>query len=233
MAEKSGFFNAIYSNGAYDRKYNANDYSDNLAVIISDGVLRSKDDDLRVTASGMSLTVAAGRAWIKGKYYYNDAPLSFKAATAPAGGSRWDRIVLRSDNSVGTRAIKLRYVQGTAANAPVKPEPVRSGDVYELVLADIFVGTNAASVVVTDTRDDPNLCGWVYSVSGDGSFFATQDNRFGEWFDEKKTRLQASRCSNGTNGALCWTQLRRLSISTFRSMTRERLSLTCMSMICW
>lgn len=189
MAERSGFFNALNTNGEYDRKYNANDYSDNLAVVIGNGVLRSKSDDLRVTASGMACTVAAGRAWIDGHYYYNDAPLTFAAVTAPAGGSRWDRIMLRLDTSIGARSIKLRYVQGTAGNSPVKPAPVRSGNVYELVLADILVGTNATSVTVTDTRADASLCGWVYSTAGDGSFFTALDNSFASWFEDKKDTL--------------------------------------------
>lgn len=189
MAERSGFFNALNINGEYDRKYNANDYSDNLAVVIGNGVLRSANDDLRVTASGMSCTVRAGRAWIDGHFYYNDAPLTFTAVTAPAGGSRWDRIMLRLDNNIGTRSIKLRYVQGTAANTPTKPAPVRSGSVYELVLADIFVGTNATSVTVTDTRANAQLCGWVYSTAGDNSFFETLDNDYNEWAERAKNDL--------------------------------------------
>lgn len=191
MAERSGFFNALRVNGEYDRTYNANDYSDNLAVVISNGVLRSGNDDLRVTASGMTCTVRAGRAWINGKYYYNDAAKSFAAVTAPAGGSRWDRIVLRLDESVAERKIALRYVQGTASNSPTKPEPVRSGSIFELVLADIFVGTNAASVTVTDTRGDASVCGWVYSVVGDNSFFASLDNDFKEWFGRTKDTLSS------------------------------------------
>ena len=191
MAERSGFFNAIYTNGAYDRKYNANDYSDNLAVIISNGVLRSEDDDLRVTASGMACTVGAGRAWIKGRYYHNDAERTFAAVTAPAGGSRWDRIMLRLDTDVASRSIKLRYVQGTAAEAPEKPAPERTDSVFELVLADIFVGTNATAVSVTDTRDDPSVCGWVYSTAGDNSFFTSLDNSFAAWFAEKRDTLSS------------------------------------------
>lgn len=191
MAERSGFFNALRVNGEYDRKYNANDYSDNLAVIIGNGVLRSENDDLRVTASGMVVTVAAGRAWIEGHFYRNDAPLSFTAVTAPAGGSRWDRIMLRLDNSVAERNIALRYVQGTAADSPTKPEPVRSGSIFELVLADIFVGTNATSVTATDTRSDATLCGWVYSVAGDNSFFTSLDNAFTTWFAQTKDTLSS------------------------------------------
>ena len=182
MAEKSGFFNALYLNGAYDRKYNANDYCDNLAVVIGNGVLRSADDDLRVTASGMVTTVAAGRAWINGHYYHNDAAIAFTAVTAPTGGTRWDRVMLRLDTQVSARSITLRYVQGTAANNPVKPAPVRSGTVYELVLADIYVGTNATSVQVTDTRADAALCGWVFSTRGNEDFFKTLDKDFNAWF---------------------------------------------------
>lgn len=189
MAERSGFFNALYTNGDYDRKYNANDYCDNLAVVIGNGVLRSDADDLRVTASGMACTVGAGRAWINGHFYYNDAPLAFTAVSAPAGGSRWDRIVLRLDTSLAARSIALRYVQGVAGNNPEKPAPVREGNVYELVLADIYVGTNATSVTITDTRSDASVCGWVYSTAGDGSFFTTLDNDFTEWFGKTKDTL--------------------------------------------
>lgn len=189
--QKSGFFNALNNNGEYDRKYNANDYSDNLAVIISNGVLRSNNDDLRVTASGMVVTVGVGRAWINGHYYYNDAPYSFAAVTAPAGGTRYDRVFLRLNTDIAARSIELVYRQGTAANNPVKPAPVREGNIFELVLADIFIGTNATSVVVTDTRANANLCGWVYSTSGDNSFFTSLDNSFAEWFDEKRNTLSS------------------------------------------
>ena len=97
--------------------------------------------------------------------------------------------MLRLDNSVAERKIALRYAQGTAANSPAKPEPVRSGSVYELVLADIFVGTNASSVIVTDTRSDANLCGWVYSTAGDNSFFVNLDRDFSEWFKQTRDTL--------------------------------------------
>ncbi len=189
MAEKSGFFNALRVDGEYDRKYNANDYADNLAVIISNGVLRSGDDDLRVTSYGMRVDVAAGRAWINGRYYRNDAEVSFSVGTAPVGGGRWDRVILRLNTEVNARSIKLMYVRGTAANSPTKPAPVRSGNIYDLVLADIYVGTNATSVAVTDTRGDKDLCGWVYSTAGDNSFFVSLDNAYAAWFAEKKDTL--------------------------------------------
>ena len=191
MAERSGFFNALYVNGEYDRKYNANDYCDNLAVVIGNGVMRGKNDDLRVTAAGMVCTLSAGRGWINGHHYYNDSPKAFAAVSAPAGGGRWDRIVLRLDTSLAVRKISAEYVQGVAGNNPQKPAPVRNDTVYDLVLADIYVAANASSVTVTDTRADADLCGWVYSTSGDGSFFTTLDNNFYEWFTHTKDTLSS------------------------------------------
>lgn len=189
--QKSGFFNALLTNGEYDRKYNANDYCDNLAVVISNGVLRGVDDDLKVTAAGMVVTVGVGRAWINGHYYINDTPYSFAAISAPIGGTRYDRVFLRLDKNLAVRSVSLVYQQGTAGNNPTKPAPVRDGNIYDIVLADIYVGTNATSVTVTDTRADNDLCGWVYSTSGDNSFFASLDGAFNEWFDEKKDTLSS------------------------------------------
>lgn len=189
--QKSGFFNALLTNGEYDRKYNANDYCDNLAVVISNGVLRGVDDDLKVTATGMVATVGVGRAWINGHYYVNDTAYSFSAVSAPIGGARYDRVFLRLNKELAVRSVSLVYQQGTAGNNPVKPAPTRTGNIYDLVLADIYVGTNATSVTVTDTRGDAELCGWVYSTSGDDSFFKSLDATFNEWFAEKKDTLSS------------------------------------------
>lgn len=187
--QKSGFFNALLTNGEYDRKYNADDYCDNLAVVISNGVLRGVDDDLKVTATGMVATVGVGRAWINGHYYVNDTAYSFSEVSAPIGGARYDRVFLRLNKELAVRSVSLVYQQGTAGNNPVKPAPTRTGNIYDLVLADIYVGTNATSVTVTDTRGDAELCGWVYSTSGDDSFFKSLDASFNVWFEEKKDTL--------------------------------------------
>lgn len=189
--QKSGFFNALLTNGEYDRKYNANDYCENLAVIINNGVLRSPNDDLKVTADGMVVTVGVGRAWIDGHYYYNDTSYSFAAVTAPAVGTRYDRVFLRLNKNLSARSISLVYEQGIAGNSPTKPAPVRDNNVYDLVLADIYVGTNATSLSVKDTRSDAQLCGWVYSTSGDNSFFKSLDGAFNEWFEETKNTLSS------------------------------------------
>lgn len=189
MAQKSGFFNALNNGGVYDRTYNADDYSDNLAVVISSGVLRGTNDDLKVTASGLNLSVRAGRAWIRGHYYKNDSTYALPAISAPTGGSRIDRVVLRFDKTITVRSITIQYLTGTAAVTPVAPALTRNDNIYELCLAEITIAANATSVGITDTRPNTDLCGWVYSTSGDNSFFVSLDNDFYTWFDEVKDDL--------------------------------------------
>lgn len=191
MAQKSGFFNALLAAGVYDRTYNADDYSNNLAVVISNGVLRSTNDDLKVTASGLNLTVGAGRGWINGRYYYNDSAYALPAITPPTGGARIDRVILRFNNTLAVRSITIQYLTGTAATSPVAPAITRTDDIFDLVLADVAISAGASSVTITDQRGNADLCGWVYSTSGNDSFFTSLDNAFNTWFESAKDTLSS------------------------------------------
>jgi hypothetical protein len=188
MAEHFGFFDALETaDGQFDRTYSARDYSENLATIISNGVLRSSNDDLKVNISGLSATVGAGRAWINGCWYKNDSDFIFSEVTAPTGGARYDRVILRYSNLLADRNIKLMYLQGEAASNPSKPVITRNDDVYDLVLADIYISANASTATVTDTRGDTDVCGWIYSVVGSDDFFKSLDNQLVEIKDKVAT----------------------------------------------
>lgn len=189
MAEKSGFFNSRLINGEWDRKYTAGDYSDNLSVIIGNGVLRSEANDLKVTASGMLVTVAAGRGWINGHYYRNTAAMTLSPVPVASGGSRYDRVVLRMDATLQNRDVRIVYLQGVASNEPQKPALTRTDSVYDLCLADIYVQSGQNYVIAYDTRADKEVCGWVYSVSGDDSFFESLDNDFWTWFNNVRNEV--------------------------------------------
>lgn len=171
MAQHSGFFDAYEINGVYDRVYSAADYCDNLATIIKNGVQYSSADDLKVTAyNKMTVAVAVGRAWINGHYYYNDTVFTeLELATAPTGtNKRIDRVVLRLDTTESVRSIKLAILTGTAAATPAAPALTRSGNIYELCLADILVGaavTEITNANITDQRENGSVCGWAASVT--------------------------------------------------------------------
>lgn len=171
MSQTSGFFNAFLSGGVYDRTYNANDYCDNLATVIKNGVVYSSNDDLKVSAhAGMAISVGYGRAWINGHWFFNDSAYTgLTIATAPSGNNaRIDRVVLRLDTSTAVRSVALAVKTGTAAATPAAPALTRSGSVYELALADIYVGAGVLSITndnITDLRADGNVCGWAASVT--------------------------------------------------------------------
>lgn len=190
MAQHSGFFNALKSGETYDRKYNAKDYSDNLAVIISNGVLRTINDDLKPSVSSSLVSIAAGRGWINGHYYLNDSPMNFTLET-PISGARYDRVILRLNEDINARTVSLRYLKGVAGTSPQKPALIRSGDTYDLCIAEIYLTAGSETITLTDTRSDPELCGWVYSTAGDQQFLKSLDTTFYEWFTGAKNTLSS------------------------------------------
>lgn len=148
MSEKALFYNALpdpsYSTG-YDRNYDADDISDFFSAVIETGVVKNTTG-LKVTASsGMEVSVAAGKAVIKGKPYRNTAAKTFTVPTAPVGdANRIDAIVLRYDNSTQVRNTYLSYKTGAVNNT--MPALTRNDRVYELLLAYIIVTPNSTAI---------------------------------------------------------------------------------------
>ena len=160
MAENSGFFASVGG----DRKYNMDFLARWIASIIGNGVY---DGELAVTAdgSGMAVTLPAGRAWINGYHYRNDAPITLPIDNADGTLNRKDTIVLRWD--VNVRSITAQVLKGTPASSPVAPTIVRSAEQYDLKVAEISIpaGTTAITQsLITDTRLDNDVCGIVTGV---------------------------------------------------------------------
>lgn len=190
MAQSCGFFNALEVGGVYDRKYNADDYTSNMGAIISTGVRRSGDDDLKVTASGLVVSVGIGRAWIDGRWFYNDTVLELETVTPPVGSlSRVDGVYLQANSNQAVRNIELVYKTGTPSSSPTAPACTREDGVYEIQLASIAVAPSATSVSVTDTRANTSVCGWITTPVGYDDYFTSLDEQFTEWFDEVRDTL--------------------------------------------
>lgn len=196
MAIHSGFFNALEVGGEYDRVYDASDYSDNMGAIISSGVRRSGDDDLKVTSNGLVLTVSVGRAWILGHWVKNDTAYTVATITAPTGSNRYDGVYVHLDENVGVRAVSIIYKTGTASSAPA---PIREGGIYELMLASVYVADGATNVIVKDMRPNKTVCGWVTTPVGYNDYFTSLDNEFDVWFDAMKGQLSEDAAGNLQN----------------------------------
>ncbi len=178
MAEKSLFFNAFADDTSatgYDRNYNADDLSDWQSAFLDTGVIKTDNvggapQGLKVVAAGgLSVNVNTGKAAIRGKGYINT---SLKTLTAEIAGSsaRYDMIVLRFNNVQNTattsRKITAEYKKGTGS-IPTVSSLQRDSNVYELLLAYVYVGANATTLgTITDTRGDSELCPWFTPVKG-------------------------------------------------------------------
>lgn len=124
---------------------------------IGEGVKGSfNTTDLKVTApgTGMTVSVAAGQALVRGHYYYNDAAKSLAITTANASNPRIDTVVLELDPTANT--ITAKVVAGTAAASPVAPTLTQTdAAVYQLPIAYIAVAAATATISsanVTDAR---------------------------------------------------------------------------------
>lgn len=160
MAEVSYFFNSAPGD---PRKYQASDFAEYFNSVLQSGVIKENGDiGLRVTASnGMSVSVATGKAIIKGQLYKNTTPLTLTVGLPDATANRWDRIVLRLDLTNAVRSINA-YVKRGTATAP--PTLQRDETIYEISLARIYLPMNTATINmtnITDERTDRTVAGTV------------------------------------------------------------------------
>lgn len=165
--ERSGFFNANLIGEVYDRVYLAEDFADYFASFIKNGIFYNDgyEDSLKVIANSpadMSVTVKPGHGWINGYWYENNDNLALDVSIADGALSRIDIVVLRLDFT--TRSMYCAVVEGTPSTNPVAPEPARTAEIYELQLAQVFVGAGVTTITsnnITDTRSSAELCGYV------------------------------------------------------------------------
>lgn len=164
MAQTSGFFNShLDSQGNFDRVYLAEQFASYFSNFIGNGVFAHLLDKFVVTAgTGLSVNVGTGKAFVKGFWFESDAQETLSIDLPDGLLNRKDNIVIRFDFENRTTGIYV--VKGVAATTPSAPEVVRNSLVFELKIAEIFVGASISAIsqsAITDTRSNNNVCGWV------------------------------------------------------------------------
>lgn len=154
MAERSGFFNARLQDSAYDRTYQAEDFADCLSLFIPNGIYVEDSETLTGTidkttvqglkpyASGTSLFIKEGKAFINGYWYILDEQ---------------DLEISLTVNT--TKAIALMYV---AADRRIRvelldlvdgqPNIPKTDAQYGILLGTVSYTSHGVSV--TDLRED-------------------------------------------------------------------------------
>lgn len=152
-------FNAI----DHDRVYKAEDWAWYFATFIANGVFPKPSDGLQVIAySGMEIKVNAGYAFINGYAYRNPASQTITLDTAEGAQNRVDRVVVRWD--LPQRDIYLAVLKGTPSAKPQATAVTRTTEIWELALADIYVGKGVTAIRtanITDQRFNSSMCGIV------------------------------------------------------------------------
>jgi len=190
MAERSGFFNAIkQTDGSYDLTYDAVDFADYFNNIIGDGVFSDPVGQLRVVPkSGLTITLKAGRAYVKGYWYEltEDKDITVSANTSAHTQLHSVGVYLDTSNRV-IKSFEAEALQ----NKPTTAD--REFGTLWFATFELPVGaTEITQAMITDRRPDKDYCGYVTGLIQGVDYEGILDQQtaqFNEWFDSIKGQL--------------------------------------------
>lgn len=189
MANQFGLF---WNSENHDRLYDADSFEEWLKKFFTTGVFNG---DLMVESAGsMVVTVGTGYANVNGKVRFFDTVDNVTLNPANGTYPRIDTIVVERNDT--DREITLKYVQGDYSGAtPTATAPVRTANIYQIVLAQIYVGVGVTEITqanITDTRADTSLCGWVVGTVDEvdvSQMTAQVQADFMAWYESMKDQL--------------------------------------------
>ena len=212
----SGFFDGAYigqdENGAiYDRNYQAEFFARYFSSFVSNGVFNKNVDSFKVVPlDGRNVVVKSGSCFINGYFGFEKEHNELILEENINSNSRIDRIILRLDLS--SRDITIQVLKGEEAEEPTPKELNRSGDIYEIALADITISSNLENITnknIKDLRKNNDLCGYVNHTLDevDQNIFYNQifkylrksrikeKDEFKKWFEDIKSILNTNTVS--------------------------------------
>ena len=149
----------------YDRAVDSDILRNLFKNYYSNGVFPNPSTNFQVVADeGMQVVVKPGACLIEGAtgYETEDRTMVVQAAGAT---DRIDSVVLRLNDNIDYRDIDLYVIKGNSSSEP--PELTRTGGVYEIGLANLYVSANSSTITterITDTRLVTARCGYAMPV---------------------------------------------------------------------
>ena len=202
MADGYGLF---WNSDSGDRKYDAQSFEKWLKKFFTSGVF---EGDLQVLASsGMTVQVQTGYSNVNGKVGLFESATNITLSAANSRYPRIDTIIIERNDV--DRVIQIDKVTGayTGENPqPTAPIWDETQGIYQLVLAQIYVGAGVSSISqedITDKRTDTDVCGYIAGTVNEmdfsqfaaqfesyyEQFVASNQEDFETWFDEMKDQL--------------------------------------------
>ena len=236
MAITYGFFNSqLDSDGNHDRVYNAEQMSTYFKGIVSTGVYESVGGALLVKAgTGMKVKVQTGRA-ILGEnlqWFNSDSIEEISLNPSHVTLNRYTAIAIRLD--ITNRRMELVTIDSAYATSPIKPQPTRSPERWELFLAYVYIEKGVNSITqskITDIRADNNVCGWVTGVIKQvdtSQLFLQWQKAYEEYYStmlqwQRNMETNFASWENSTKSEFDgWQELQKMNFNTwFTTLTGE------------
>lgn len=121
---------------------------------------RGVDGELAVLATNPvsnQVTLSAGAAQVRGKWYYNSADELITIGANGSGNPRIDLVILQSDYVAQT--VRFDVLQGTPAVSPSIPTLTQSeGVLWEIPIARVAVASGFTTLAQTDITDMRSWC---------------------------------------------------------------------------
>ena len=197
MAYRSGFFNAKQNtDGSYDRTYDANDISNYLGGLISDGVVQSSAGALQVSVeqASMQVQVRPGRAFLYNRWFTADSVITLPLTRAHGTLSRITAVALHFDE-VNREVIPV-CIDGTLASSPVAPQL----DNKYLLLALVTVPANPSNLSQITVTDSRKFVHALVNYDFDQSVLQKEYIKaFNAWFEGVKNQLSTDAAGNLQN----------------------------------
>lgn len=197
MAYRSGFFNAKQNtDGSYDRTYDANDISNYLGGLVSDGVVQSSADALQVSVeqASMQVQIRPGRAFLNNRWFTADSVITLPLTRAHGTLSRITVVALHFDET--NREVVPVCIDGTLASSPVPP----TLDKTYLLLGLVKVPANPSNLSKITVSDSRKFVHALVNYDFDQSVLQREYIKaFNAWFDEIKGQLGTDAAGNLQN----------------------------------
>ena len=189
----------------YDRAITSEPLRKLIKSLFKTGIDPTVTANLQVAAGeGMEVVVRPGFAVVDGCMALEEDMRTLVVQASSNMYDRIDTVVLRLDDNDPIRDCDLHIVEGIPSNNPVRPDLTRAGSIYEIGLADIFVGKNSERILaskIVDTRYENARCGVMSSISEFNTAMLNQQMNawsaearaeFEEWVDGIKNILDAN-----------------------------------------
>lgn len=189
----------------YDRAITSEPLRKLIKSLFKTGIDPTVTANLQVAAGeGMEVVVRPGFAVVDGCMALEEDMRTLVVQASSNMYDRIDTVVLRLDDNDSVRDCDLHIVEGIPSSNPVRPDLTRSGSIYEIGLADIFVGKNSERILaskIVDTRYENARCGVMSSISEFNTAMLNQQMNawsaearaeFEQWVNEIKDILDAN-----------------------------------------